>query len=105
MAKHIVRQRVRYRSSNRRIGADLAAAGTDQAFIGCDQGGVGVDPDPAVAREHLDVEMQVVRSAVRKIEIVGDHANLFALGDAAAGEIAVGITVTLSPKFRNSLSM
>ena len=73
------------------LGADLAAAAADQALIGRDQGGVGIDPEPAVAREHLHVEMQVARGAVGMVEIVRDHADLLALGDAAAVEHAVGI--------------
>src|SRR5882724_1070485 len=70
---------------------DLAAVAADQPLIGRDQRGVGVDPEPAVAREHLHVEMQMTAGAVGMVEVVRDHADLFSLKDAAAVENAVGI--------------
>src|SRR4051812_40551305 len=91
MTDDVLRQGVGNGRGRRRFGTDLAAAAADQALIGRYQGGVGVDPEPAVAREHLDVEMQVAGGAVGMIEIVRDHADLLAFGDTAAVENPVGI--------------
>src|SRR5665213_4428860 len=70
---------------------DHASASADQPFIGRDQRGVGVDPEPAVAREHLHVEMQMAGGAVRVVEIVRDHADLLAFLDVTAVQHAIGI--------------
>ena len=64
---------------------------SDQALIGRDQGDIGIDPEPAVAREHLDVEMQVAGGAVGMVQIVRHHADFFALLDAASVQDAVGV--------------
>src|SRR4051795_8226571 len=90
--EHVLRQRMRHglwRAGDLR--ADLAAAGADQALIGGDQRDVRTDPDPAVAGEHLHVEMQVHRGAGGMVEIIRDHADLLALRYDAAVEQAVGV--------------
>src|SRR5215813_10599174 len=71
-------RRVHDRGRRCDLRAELAAAAMDQPLIGGNQGDVGIDPDPAVAREHLDVEMQMPAGAVGMVEIVRDHADLLA---------------------------
>src|SRR5215211_1416826 len=88
---HVFRQRMGDRGGADGFSAALVSLAADQPLIGRNQRGVGIDPDPAVAREHLHVEVQMAGSAVGAVEIVGDHADLFALGDAAAVEQAVRI--------------
>ena len=50
--------------------SDLAAASVDQALIGRDQGDVGIDPEPAVAGEHLHIKMKVAGGAVGMVQII-----------------------------------
>src|SRR3981189_3386353 len=80
-------------SDRSQFGADLAAASVDQTLIGRDQGDVGIDPEPAVAREHLHIEMKMARGAVGMIEIIRDHTEFFAFLNMASTQNAVGIHV------------
>src|SRR6266567_8486307 len=63
----------------------------NQTLIGRDQGDVGVDPQPAVAREHLDIEMKMARGAVGMIQIIRNDTDFFAFADMASVQNAVGI--------------
>src|SRR3977135_1229030 len=63
----------------------------NQALIGRDQGDVGIDPKPAVAREHLHIEMKMARGAVGTIQIIGNDTEFFAFADVASVQNAVGI--------------
>src|ERR1035437_7035980 len=71
--------------------SDLAPASADQALIGGDQRDIGVDPEPAVACEHLHIEMQMAAGAVGVVEVIRNHADFLAFLDAAAVENAVGV--------------
>src|ERR1700751_4073292 len=71
--------------------SNLVSAAADQPLIGRDQRHVRADPDPAVAAEHIHVEMKMTRGAVRMVEIVRDHADLVCFRDLAAVEQAAGI--------------
>src|SRR6195256_2165987 len=63
----------------------------NQTLIGRDQGDVGIDPKPAVAREHLHIEMKMARGAVGMIQIIGNDTEFFAFADVASVQNAVGI--------------
>src|SRR3954451_1309259 len=90
--EHVFRQHMRDGLRRTRdLRTNFAAAGADQALIGRDQRGVRTDPDPAVAGEHLHVEMQVHRGAGGMVEIIRDHADLLALRYDAAIEQAIGV--------------
>ncbi len=67
------------------------SATADQALIGRDQRDVRVDPDPAVAGEHLNVEMQMAGRASDTILKVRDNADLFAFAHTPSVHYAVGI--------------
>src|SRR3981081_2819673 len=71
--------------------SDLAPASADRTVIGRDQRDVGIDPEPAVAREHLHIEMQMAAGPVGMGEGIRNHAAFLAFLDATAVENAVGI--------------
>jgi hypothetical protein len=50
-----------------------------------DQRHVGTDPDPAVAREHLHVEVQMAAGAIGTVEIVGNDADFLAFRERLEG--------------------
>ena len=81
--------------SDRRRGDDRVphdpAAPADQALIGRDQRHVRTDEDPAVARQHLHVEMQVIARAALMPAIIGDRADHLALRYRASADHAGGI--------------
>src|SRR6266436_4630303 len=77
--------------SSRDLGPDLMAAAANQPLIGRDQRHVWIDPDPAVAGEHLHVEMQMAGGAVGMVEIVRHHAELLAFRYTPPTEEAVGV--------------
>ena len=70
---------------------DFASPSADQALIGGDQRDIGIDPQPSIAREHLNVEMEVTGGAVGTVELVGNHPDFLAFLDVAATQDAVGI--------------
>ena len=78
------------RGCEHRIVDDLAAC-ADEAFVGGDQGHIGIDEDPAVARRHLRIEVQMIGGAARRAAVIGDGAEHFALDDFAAADHAGGI--------------
>ena len=54
------------------------AAAADQPLVGRDQRHVRIDEDPAVARRHLHVEMQVIGRAALAAAVIADRADHFA---------------------------
>jgi hypothetical protein len=72
-------------------GADFATVSPDQPFIGRDQRDIRIDPQPSVAGEHLNVEMEVTGSAVGTVEIVGNDADFLAFLDITAIQNTIGI--------------
>src|ERR1700687_871188 len=88
---HILGQGMRHGGRRGRIRPELAAASANETFVGRDQRDVGVDPAPAVAREHLHIEMQMAAVAVGVVQIVRYHADFLALVNAASVQKAIGI--------------
>src|ERR1700722_17465798 len=89
--RSVFRQGMARRGCRGHFWPDLAPASVDQALIGRDQRDVGIDPQPAVARENLDVEMKMARGAIGVVEIVRYHADFFSLFDTASVQDTVGV--------------
>src|SRR3977135_1857614 len=66
----IWRQRVRYGRRRNDVGPDLAPTSADKALIGRGQRHVGIDPEPALAREHLHIEVQMAARAVGVVQVI-----------------------------------
>src|ERR1700727_2575352 len=81
---HVLRQSVGHVGGSHTVRSDFAPASVDQTLIGGDERGKGIDPQPPVAREHLKVEVQVTRGAIRATEIIGNNPVFFSFLDMAA---------------------
>src|SRR6266851_4703836 len=73
------------------LGPDLAPASADQTLIGRDQRDVGIDPEPALAREYLDIEMQMAAGAVGAVQVIRNHTDFLAFLDMTSVHNAVGV--------------
>src|ERR1700728_4833345 len=88
---HVLRQSVGHVGGSHTVRSDFAPASVDQTLVGGDERDIGIDPQPSVAREHLNVEVQVTRGAIGAVEIIGNNADFFAFLDMAAVQNAVGV--------------